>query len=121
MQLLLGLAAGVEALQAASVEDGRVDVPLVRLVALGDQADQVVEVLNAFAGAEVDAEARAIDLASLSSRPASSSACWAAAAANRLLTPELAQRLGVVDEAAEVEVLHLGGERRREAAGVEAA
>ena len=61
VQFLFRFALGVETLQAAALERRRVNGPRLAAVRLGDERNQIVEILDAFAGAEINAEARAID------------------------------------------------------------
>ena len=83
------------------------------------ERNEVVKILNPFAGAEIDAEARAIDRGIVTGRPASARACWAAAAAKQLLAPELAHSLRIANVLAQIEILDLGRELGRKRAGIE--
>ena len=81
-----------------------------------------MEILDAFAGAEVDAEARAIHPAVVRTEQAGVFQRLPGRGGGELAVDAgVLPAAGVRHEAAEVEVLDLGGELRREAAGVEPA
>ena len=120
VQFLFGLRSGLELAQSVAGESRGIDAPLLDDVGPGDQRHQSVEILDAFAGAEVDAEAVAVHAGVVGVEQAG--------VFQRLLGGgggELAVDAGMLpatrvgDEAAEVEVLDLGGELRRKALGVE--
>ena len=95
MQFLLVFAArSGSACRPPSRELGRVDRALVGLVALRGEPDEIWKVLDAFAGAQVDAEAGAIDLVGCRAGRRPPGPAWRRAAAKRLLAPESAQRSG---------------------------
>src|SRR5262249_1916224 len=52
---------GMEGLQGPATEGRRAQETLAAVVSAGDLMDEVREILNALAGAEVDAEARPVD------------------------------------------------------------
>src|SRR5262245_61630260 len=60
VQFLLILATCMKILQSPFDENRRIDLVLVRVVTLSNERDEVVKILNAFAGAQIHAESCSI-------------------------------------------------------------
>src|SRR5262249_48063981 len=118
VRLLLELAARMEVAQARCRELLLIDLAQLRTIRQRDKRNQVREVLNALTAAEVDAaactvQARIVEQATVAQGLLGGGGGEAAVDAG------VVPALRLLDVAAEVEVLHLGGEGRRKAAGVE--
>src|SRR5262249_18990028 len=120
VRLLLGLAAGVEALQPAAGEGRLVDGPGLRAVRLGHQPGQVVEVLHPLARAEVGAEPVAVHLGPAGQQARVIQRLLGRGGGEPGVDPGVLPARRVLDEPPQVEVADLGGERGGEAAGGEA-
>ena len=115
VRLLFELELRVEPLEAFLDERGQVELAVLEG---GDHhVAEVVEILLAFAGAEVDAEAIGIDGAR--ERPTSSTACLAAPMANFVCRPRFSHVGRVFADVGERPVADLGRDARGEVAGVE--
>ena len=118
LQLLLRLGARVKALDAAPAKGRHVQFPRLGVVGHGQQQDHVVEILDAFAGAEIDAHAatvvtRNVEDAGIGQRLLGGGG--RKGAVQTCIVPAFAMG----HEALEVEVLHLGGKRGRKGLGTE--
>ena len=118
VRLLFKLPVAVETAQSTAREQRRIDGTLLRPVALGHQADQIVKVLDAFAAAEVDAATRPVDLVVVK-QVGVGQGLLRRRHGKAAVSAGIDKALGILDVAAQVEILHLGGEPGRELAGVE--
>src|SRR5579884_306482 len=118
VQLLLGLASGMKGIQGPALEDGGIELARLAAISLINPRQQIMEVLNALAGAEIDAETIAVHTIVVQQ----------AGVLKRFLSGnggELTVHAGmgptaaIGNEAPQIEVFHLGGELSRKAPGIE--
>ena len=114
VQFLLGLAAWVKALDAAPAKGRHVEFPRLGIVGHGQQQDHVVEILDAFAGAEIDAEA-ACDRPGIVEEAGVGQRLLGGGGGERAVETRIVPAFAMGHEALQVEVLDLGGELGRKA------
>src|SRR5262245_10348544 len=116
VQLLLKLAARMEVTKTTTSEARRIHVPALRLVVPGDEGDQVMEVLDAFARADVDADPRAVH--SEVAQKAGVFQCLLGCPDRKVrVDAGVGPAVRFVNIAPQVKILHLGGELGGKAAG----
>src|SRR5262249_27601443 len=118
VRFLFKLAAAVETAEPATRKRDCIDGAFFRLVTLGDQLDQVMEILNSFAATQVDTAACAIHLP-IVQETRILQGLSGGSDGKVAISPRVREALGVLDVAAEVIVLNLRRKRGRKAVRVE--
>src|SRR5207244_4297489 len=108
----------IEVAHAAAGEMRRINRAPLRVVTLADQGDQVLKVLDAFATAEINTEARAINLLIIEQLRIGKGLMHCAESEARV-SAAVGPTFRILDIPAQIQVLYLGGEARGEVAGVE--